>query len=122
MLFTIPLVFVVFPIQLMSDARAVAEQYVAAALEGKTDDAMKLAAEGQSASKPKKIEEFKELVGKDKLPRATVLASDTKKYALAVTDGAIIQHASDDDVVGLRAPMRRMTNGPAQRDADVDGG
>ena len=85
-MFTAPVMVVMLTIQMPADARAVAEQYVAAALGGKADDAAKLAAEGQSPSKPKKIEEFKELVGKDKLALATVLASDGKKYALAVSD------------------------------------
>src|SRR4051812_24437780 len=78
------------------DARAIVEQYVAAALGGKTDDAAKLAVEGQSPSKPKRIEEFKELIGKDKLALTTVLASDGKKSALAVSDSVKLTKANPD--------------------------
>jgi hypothetical protein len=80
------LLFVLLVPQPATDARSVAEQYVAAALSGKTDDAVKLAVEGQSTAKPKKIEELKEAIGKDKLLLPTVYFSDAKKYALAVSD------------------------------------
>lgn len=78
------------------DARAVAERYVAAALAGKTDDAAKLAVEDQSTAKPKKIEEFKDAVGKDKLALPTVFASDAKKYALAVSAPLKLAKANPD--------------------------
>lgn len=97
MTFTLPLLAILFTTQAAApDARAVAEQYVAAALAGKTDDAAKLAAEGQSPAKPKKIEEFKAIVGKDKLALPTVFASDGKKYALAVSDPLKLTKANPD--------------------------
>ena len=97
MTLTLPLLAILITTtQTPPDARAVAEQYVAAALAGKTDDAVKLAAEGQSTAKPKKIEEFKDGVGKDKLALPTVLFSDAKKYALAVSDPLKLTKANPD--------------------------
>lgn len=95
-MFTVPVVAVMLTIQMPIDARATVEQYVTAALGGKTDDAAKLAVEGQSPAKAKKIEEFKHLVAKDKLPLATVLASDGKKYAVAVSDAVKLSKPNAD--------------------------
>jgi hypothetical protein len=65
--------------------RQVAEAYVAASLAGKPDDAAALGAEGTSPAKPKSADKLKAVVGKDRLPVATVTVSEAGGYALAVT-------------------------------------
>jgi hypothetical protein len=67
--------------------RQVVEAYVAASLAGKPDDAAALGAEGTSPAKAKSAEKVKSVVGKEKLAIATVTASETGGYALAVTGG-----------------------------------
>ena len=67
------------------NARQVAESYVGSALAGKPEDAAMLGAEGKSPARKESAEKLKEIVGKDKLPVTTVIASDAKGYALAVT-------------------------------------
>lgn len=66
--------------------RQVAEKYLAAALSGKSDDAVKFAKEGKSPAKPKTVSKLAELVGAKKLALPTVLLSDKKGYAIAVSE------------------------------------
>ncbi len=65
--------------------RQVAEQYLAAALADKPDDAVKLAEEGKSPARPDSVKKLKELIGANALALPTVLFSDKNAYALAVS-------------------------------------
>lgn|GEM_PF-6511318 len=66
--------------------RQVAEKYLAAALAGRSDDAVKFAKEGKSPAKPATAKKLAELVGANKLTLPTVLLSDKKGYAIAVSE------------------------------------
>ncbi|MDY3561034.1 hypothetical protein R5W23_002293 [Gemmata sp. JC673] len=66
--------------------RQVAEGYVAAALAGQFDDAVKLAEEGKSPAKPESAKKLKELIAAKSLGLPTVLISDKHGYAMAVSD------------------------------------
>lgn len=79
-----------------SDPRTVVERYVAAALAGKTDDAVKLAVEGQSPSNKDKIEEFKALVDAKSVRFPTVFVGTTKGQAIAVSEAVKITEADSD--------------------------
>src|SRR5205085_83665 len=55
--------------------------------------------------------------------RVDGLAGDVvARHALAVALGAVLEHAADQDVVGLGAAVRGVPHRPAQRDAYVVGG
>ena len=64
------------------NARDVVVQYVAAALSGKVDDAVALAVEGQSPSKPEKVKEFKTIVKAAKIQSVW----EDEGNAIAVSD------------------------------------
>src|SRR5262249_57504292 len=51
------------------------------------------------------------------------LASDIiSRHALAEAFRAILEHAADDDVVRTGAGVQGVADGPAKRDADLEGG
>src|SRR3954471_6186162 len=66
--------------------RQVAEAYLAAALAGKPEDAAKFAEEGKSPSRPESVKELRKVVAATQLALPTVLFSDKKGFALAVSD------------------------------------
>jgi hypothetical protein len=66
--------------------RQVAEKYLAAALAGKPDDAVKLAEEGKSPAKPESVKKLKEIINANTLALPQVVFSDKGNYALAVSD------------------------------------
>lgn len=65
--------------------RQVAESYLAAALAGKPDDAVKFAEAEKSPAKPENVTKLKERIALDKLALETVIVSEKKGYALAVS-------------------------------------
>jgi hypothetical protein len=79
-----------------ADPRAVAEQYVAAALAGKADDAVKLAVEGQSPSRKDKIEELKASVEAKAVKLPTVFVGAAKGQAIAASEAFKITKANAD--------------------------
>ena len=76
--------------------RQVAEGYLAAALAGKPDDAVKFAEAGKSPAKPESVMKFKELIGADAIALPTVLFSDKNGYALAVSNAIKLPKALPD--------------------------
>jgi hypothetical protein len=68
------------------NARTIIEQYVAAALNGKVDDAVGLAVEGQSPAKKEKVKEFKAWVDAKTVKLPTVWSDDKKGQAIAVSE------------------------------------
>jgi hypothetical protein len=68
------------------DARQVAEKFLALALAGKPEEAAKLGREGQGPSRPEKVREIKKATGVARLALPTVLVSEKKGYALAVSE------------------------------------
>ncbi len=81
--------------QKQPNGREVVESFVAAALEGKVDEAMALAVEGQGPSK-KQIEEFPKLLSVKALKIANVLASDKRAQAIAVSEAVKLTKANPD--------------------------
>jgi hypothetical protein len=79
-----------------ADPRAAVERYVAAALVGKVDDAVKLAVEGQSPSKKDKVEEFKMMVDAKAVKLPTVFFSAVNGQAIAVSEEVKITKANPD--------------------------
>jgi hypothetical protein len=101
-------------------AREVAEQYLAAALAEKPDDAVKLAVAGQSPSRVKTAEEVKKVVGTASLPMPTVVASVAKKEAIAVTGPFKMPKANADgnDVGVLVLTLKQTDDGWRVKDID----
>ncbi len=105
MRFAIPFLIVTLPGSACADdskkpdvrnPRQVIEAYVTAALTGKTDDAIALAVEGQSAARKKRIEEMKALLDVPALRIAGVHASEKAAQALALSEKVKLTKAQPD--------------------------
>jgi hypothetical protein len=79
-----------------TNARAVVEGYVAAALAGKVKDAGALAVGGRSPAKKERIEEFKVLLGRKSLEIARVLVGEKKGQAIALSEAVKLTKANPD--------------------------
>lgn len=79
-----------------NDARESVEDYVAATLAGKVDDAAALAVADQSPAKKKRIEEFQPLLGVKALKIVTVLTAAKKGQAIAVSEKVKITKPNPD--------------------------
>jgi hypothetical protein len=66
--------------------RQVAEKFLALALADKPEEAARLGQEGQGPSRPQKVKEIKRELGVERLALPTVLVSEKKGYAMAVSD------------------------------------
>lgn len=78
------------------NARQIVEQYVAAALAGKTEDAAALARPGQSPSNPERIAEFKTIVNVKALKFPSVLSSEKKSEAVAQSEAVKLPKPTPD--------------------------
>lgn len=70
----------------LPNPRQVAEKYLALALADKPEEAAKLGQEGKSTARPEKVREIKQVLKAEKLALLTVLVSEKKGYALAVSE------------------------------------
>ena len=77
-----------------ANPRAAAENYVAAALGGKVDDAIALAVPGQSPGKKEKIDEFRTLIAAKAVKLPTVWADAKTGRAVAVSEMVKIAQAN----------------------------
>ncbi len=104
--------------------RQVTEKYLAAAIAGKPEEAIQFAAEGRSTAKPETIKKLQEVVGGQKLSLPTVLFSDKKGYALAVSDEIPVpEEANQANNRGVLVfTLKKNTNGAWQvKDIDIRG-
>ena len=103
--------------------RQVVEKYLAAALADKPDEAIKYALEGRSTAKPETIRKLREIVAGQKLALPTVLFSDKKGYALAVTDEiAVPKEANQANRGVLVFTLKKNADGVWQvKDIDIRG-
>ena len=101
--------------------REIAEQYLAAALNDKPDEAVKLALDGTSPARVKSAEEVKKLVVTTSLPMPMVVVSAAKKEALAVTGTFKRAKAGPDgeEVGVLVLTVRQTDKGWRVKDIDV---
>jgi hypothetical protein len=76
--------------------REVAEKFLALALADKPEEAAKLGLEGKSPSRAEKVKEIKMATGAEKLELPTVLVSEKKGYALAVSKEVKFPNAKPD--------------------------
>lgn len=79
-----------------ADAKTVAEQYVAAALAGKFEEAAGLGVEGKSPGRKEKVEEFKSLVDAKTVKLPAVWSDDKKGQAIAVSEEVKLTKAQPD--------------------------
>jgi hypothetical protein len=101
--------------------REIAEQYLAAALSDKPDEAVKLALDGTSPARVKSAEEVKKQVVTTSLPMPVVVVSAVKKEAIAVT-GTFkrAKPGPDGEEVGvLVLTVRQTDKGWRVKDIDV---
>jgi hypothetical protein len=78
------------------DARETVEGYVHSALAGRLDEAAAFAVEGQSPSRRERIEEFRGMVGVKALKIASVVVSEKKGQAIAVSEAVKLTRANPD--------------------------
>ncbi|QJW96550.1 hypothetical protein [Frigoriglobus tundricola] len=101
--------------------RQVAEKYLAAALADKPEEAIPLALEGRSTAEPETIKKLREVVAGQKLSLPTVLFSDKKGYALAVSDEiAVPEGANQANNRGVLVFTLKKNAGGAWLVKDID--